>query len=114
MGLLAMNENEKRKYKKDETPSAVRKKAKQLENSRDDWKEKHQEKQASIKALKARMDETKASRENWKLRSLQYENDATFHKKKVERLEEELIKERIEKAYLLNEIEELKKKSNNF
>jgi hypothetical protein len=52
MGLLAMNENEKRKYKKDETPSAVRKKAKQLENSRDDWKEKHQEKQASIKALK--------------------------------------------------------------
>jgi hypothetical protein len=109
-----MSQDEKRKYKKDETPSIIRKKAKKLEDSRDDWKEKNQEKQASIKALKARMDETKVSRENWKLKSLQHENDAIFHKKKVECLEEDLLKERLEKEYLLRVIDELKKNSNGF
>jgi hypothetical protein len=109
-----MNQEEKRKYKKDETPSVIRKKAKKLENSRDEWKEKHQEKQASIKALKARMDETKASRENWRLKSLQYENDAIFYKKRVEILEEQLLKERLEKEYLMREAAELKKNAISF
>jgi len=105
-----MNQEEKRKYIKDEAPSEIRKKAKKIEKSRDEWKEKHQEKQASIKALKARMSETKASREDWKLKSLQYENDATLHRKKVECLEELLLKERLEKEHLLREVAELKKK----
>lgn len=106
-----MNQEAKRKYKKDEPPSAIRKKAKKLENSRDDWKEKHKEKQDSIKALKARMDETKTSRESWKLKSLQHENDAIFYKEKIEILEGQLLKECLEKEYLLREVAELKKNS---
>jgi hypothetical protein len=105
-----MNQEEKRKYKKDETPSVIRKKAKKFENSRDEWKEKHQEKQTSIKALKARLDETKSSREDWKLKSLQHENDAIFNKEKVKLLEEQLLKERLEQEHLRREITELKKK----
>ena len=80
-----------------------------METSRDAWKEKNQEKQNSIKALKARMTETKASRDNWKLESLKNENDMEFYKQKIHVLEQELIKERIEKECLLREIEEVKK-----
>ena len=99
-----------KKYVKNEPASIPRKKAKKMEASRDAWKEKNQEKQNSIKALKARMSETKTSRDNWKLESLKNENDAEFYKQKVHILEQELIKERIEKECLLREIEEVKKK----
>lgn len=106
-----MNTEKKKKYVKNEPPSIPRKKAKKLEASRDAWKEKNQERQNSIKALKARMSETVISRENWKLESLKNANDAEFYKNKVQDLEQELIKERIEKEHLLREIEEVKKKN---
>ena len=105
-----MNITKKMKYIKNEPASVPRKKAKKMEESRDSWKEKNQEKQNSIKALKARMDETKISRENWKLESLKNAQDAEFYKEKAQALEQELIKERIEKECLLREIEEVKKK----
>ena len=97
-------------YVKNEPASIPRKKAKKMGTSRDAWKEKNQEKQNSIKALKARMTETKTSRDNWKLESLKSENDAEFYRQKVHVLEQELIKERIEKEFLLREIEQVKKK----
>lgn len=104
-----MTTEKKKKYVKNEPSSIPRKKAKKMESSRDAWKEKNQEKQNSIKALKARMSETKTSRENWKLECLKNENDAEFYKQRVHILEQELIKERIEKECLLREIEEVKK-----
>jgi len=105
-----MTLEKKKKYVKNEPASVPRKKAKKMEKSRDSWKEKNQEKQNSLKAIKARMSETKTSRENWKLESLKNENDAEFYKQRVHVLEQELIKERIEKECLLREIEEVKKK----
>ena len=105
-----MTAEKKNKYIKNEPASIPRKKAKNMEASRDAWKEKNQEKQNSIKALKARMSETKTSRENWKLECLKNENDAEFYKQRAHVLEQELIKERIEKERLLIEIEEVKKK----
>src|SRR5271165_2072599 len=104
-----MTPEKKKNYVKNEPPSIPRKKAKKTEASRDAWKGKNQEKQNSIKALKARMTETKTSRDNWKLESLQNENDVDFYQQKVHVLEQELIKERIEKECLLREIEEEKK-----
>ena len=55
------------------------------------------------------MSETKTSRDNWKSESLKNENDAEFYKQRVHILEQELIKERIEKECLLREIEGVKK-----
>lgn len=101
---------EKKKYIKHESTSAVRKNAKKMKKSRDDWKEKNQEKLDSIRALKARMSETKVSRENWKLESLKHASEAEAYKEKAQILEQELIKERIEKECLLREIEDMKKK----
>ena len=43
-----MTAEKKRKYIKDEPISMVRKKAKDLESSRDEWKEKNRAKQDSI------------------------------------------------------------------
>src|SRR5229473_6665692 len=103
-----MTVEKKKNYVKNEPASIPRKKAKKMEESRDAWKEKNQERQDSIKALKARMSETKVSRDNWKLESLKNANDAEFYKNKVQDLEQELIKERIEKENLLREIEEVK------
>jgi hypothetical protein len=105
-----MTRKEKKKYIKNVCTSVVREKAKKMEKSRDEWKEKNQEKRDSIKALKARMNETKTSRENWKLESFKQANEAEIYKEKVQKLEQELIKERIEKEYLLREIDGLKKK----
>jgi hypothetical protein len=105
-----MTTEKKKNYVKNEPASIPRKKAKKFEASRDAWKEKNQEKQNSIKALNARMSETKTSRDNWKLESLKHENDAEFYKQRVHILEQELIKERIEKVSLLRELEEEKKK----
>ena len=108
--VQTMNSNEQKKYVKNEPASVPRKKAKKMEESRDVWKEKNQEKQNSIKALKARMSETKASRDNWKFESLKNETDAATYKEQALHLQEELIKERVEKEYLFRVIEELKKK----
>ena len=108
--VRTMTPDEKKKYIKHEHTSVVRKKAKKMENSRDSWKEKNQEKQDSIKALKARMIEKEESRDSWKLKNLKNAHEAEVYKEKAQVLEQELIKERIEKECLLREIEELKKK----
>jgi hypothetical protein len=105
-----MDAKEKKKYVKNESASISRKKAKKMEESRNSWKDKNQERQNSIKALKLRMSETKTSRENWKLESFRNACDAKMYKAKVQALEQELIIERIEKECLLREIEEVKKK----
>lgn len=107
--VRTMTLKEKKKYIKNEHTSIVREKAKKMEKSRDAWKEKNQKKRDSIKALKARMNETKISRENWKLEGLKRANETEIYKEKVQSLEQELLKERIEKEYLLREIEGLKK-----
>ena len=105
-----MTSERAKKYVKNEQVSNVRKKAKIMENSRNAWKEKNQEKQDSIKALKARMIEKEASRDSWKLKNLKNSHEAEVYKEKAQALEQELIKERFEKECLLREIEELKKK----
>lgn len=104
-----MTLEKKDKYVKNEPASIPRKKAKKMEESRDLWKKKNQDKLNSLKALKVRMSETKTSRDNWKLECLKNENDAEFYKQRVHILEQELFKERIEKECLLREIEEVKK-----
>ena len=108
--VQTMNPEEKKKYVKNEPASVPRKKAKLMEESRDAWKEKNQEKLNSIKALKARLNETKESRKDWKLEYLKQTNETDIYKEKAQTLENELIKERFEKEYLLTEIETLKKK----
>lgn len=105
-----MNSDVKKKYVKNEPASVSRKKAKLMEESRDSWKEKNQEKHNSIKALKARLEETKKSRSDWKLEYLKQTNETDIYKEKVQSLENELIKERFEKEFLLKEIDSLKKK----
>jgi hypothetical protein len=105
-----MTAEKKRKYIKDEPISMVRKKAKDLESSRDEWKEKNRAKQNSIKALKMRMRETQESREDWKLKNLKNANDLEVCREKIQNLEQELIIERFEKIALLSKIDGYKKK----
>lgn len=100
-----------KKYQKDEPASVIRKKSKKLEESRNDWKEKNQEKHKSIKAIKARLEETKNSRECWKVDCLKNANDLKDSEDKIQELEQALLKERLEKLHLYEEIEALKKKT---
>lgn len=105
-----MNQKEKKTYIKNEPVSHVRKNAKKMEKSRDDWKEKNLEKANSIKALKTRVLEAKTSRDSWKLESLQYSKEVKILEEKVQTLEKELIVERIEKEGLQRMVADLKKK----
>lgn len=100
-----------KKYIKDENPSTLRKKTKKLENSRDKLKEKNREKQDSIKALKTRLKETKGSREQWKIDCLRLSTEVDICKEKINTLEQELIKERLEKDQLMQDLENKKKRS---
>lgn len=104
------SEEPKKKYKKNETASTLRKKSKKLEESRDDWKDKNRERQQSLKALKKQFKETKAVQDCLRLDCLKNANDLNEYKEKVKDLEEELIKERFEKLQLYEKIEEFKKK----
>ncbi len=61
-----MSQEGKRKYKKDETTSEVRKKSKVMEKSETTWKTKNRESQQNLRSLKKRMNETKGSREMWR------------------------------------------------
>jgi len=106
-----MNPKEKKTYIKNEPVSRVRKNAKKIEKSRDDWKEKNQDKANSIKALKTRVLETKTSRDNWKLESLKNSEEIVILREKVQTLERELIEERLEKDSLHRMIADLKKNS---
>lgn len=102
-----MSEEGKRKYKKDETASEVRKKSKVMEKSRDDWKTKNREGQHNLKSLKKRMDETKGSREMWRAKFLELEEESRVNKEKIADLETELFKERFEKLALEQRIEKI-------
>ena len=102
-----MPQEGKRKYKKDETTSEVRKKAKVMEKSRDDWKVKNREGQQALKSLKKRMDETKGSRETWRAKFLEVEEESRVSKEKIADLETELFKERFEKLALQQRIEKI-------
>jgi septal ring factor EnvC (AmiA/AmiB activator) len=100
----------KKIYKKDESPSTLRKKSKKLEESRDDWKNKNRERQESLKALKKKFEEIKVVRDCLRLDCLKNANDLKDAEEKIEDLEGQLIKERFEKLHLYEQIEELKKK----
>ena len=105
--VIVMPQEGKRKYKKDETTSEVRKKAKVMEKSRDDWKVKNREGQQALKSLKKRMDETKGSRETWRAKFLEVEEESRVSKEKIADLETELFKERFEKLALQQRIEKI-------
>lgn len=105
-----MISKEKKAYVKDESVSFVRKNAKKIEKSRDDWKEKNHEKANSIKALKTRVLEAKTSRDNWKIDYLKNSEEIRVLQEKIHGLEEELFTERLEKDSLQCTIVELKKK----
>jgi len=107
------SEEPKKKYKKDETASSLRKKSKKLEESRNDWKDKNRERQESLKALKKQFKETKAVQDCLRIDCLKNANDLKVCEEKIKDLEQELIKERFEKLHLYEKIEELKKKSRN-
>jgi hypothetical protein len=99
-----MKEEAKRKYRKDETTSEVRKKAKVLEKSRDDWKDKNREVQESLKTLKRRMKEKDEPRESWRLKYVKAIEEARVSQERITELEAELIKERLEKFALEEKI----------
>lgn len=101
---------ERGKYKKDEIPSNIRKKAKKMENSRDNWKEKNQKSQYSLKILKARFQEIVVSRESWKEGNRAYAEEIKNYQEKIKCLEEKLLQEKIEKECLQFEIDTFKKK----
>jgi hypothetical protein len=101
---------EKKIYIKDEPVSIVRKNAKKIEKSRNDWKEKNQEKANSIKALKTRVLEAKASRDNWKVDYLKRSEEIKVLQEKIQELEKDLFVERLQKDSLQCVIVELKKK----
>lgn len=108
-----MEKENKRKYKKDETASEVRKKAKTFEKSRDDWKDKNREVQQSLKTLKKRMKEKDESRESWQLKYVTASEKARVNEERITELEAELIKERLEKLALEEKVamaEEILKK----
>jgi hypothetical protein len=107
---MNLEEPKKKKYKKDETPSSLRKKNKKLENSRDDWKDKNRERQESLKALKKQFNETKAVQDCLRLDCLKKANDLKECEEKIKDLEQEIVNERFEKLHLYEEIEALKKK----
>ncbi len=102
-----MSQEGKRKYKKDETTSEVRKKSKVMEKSRDDWKTKNRESQQNLRSLKKRMNETKGSREMWRAKFLEFEEESRVNKEKIADLETELFKERLEKLVLEQRIEKI-------
>lgn len=104
-----MSSNEKKTYIKDEPASLVRKNAKKIEKSRDDWKEKNLEKANSIKALKMRVLEAKDSRDNWKSNCLKNLEEKEVLLEKIQLLEKELFLERLDKDSLQRTIQELKK-----
>jgi hypothetical protein len=99
-----MEKEGKRKYKKDETTSKVRKKAKVLEKSRNDWKDKNREVQQSLKTLKKRMKEKDESRESWQLKYVKATEEARMNRERITELEAELAKERLEKFALEEKI----------
>lgn len=105
-----MNPPKKKTYIKNESASAVRKNAKIIEKSRDDWKGKNQEKADSIRALKTRILETKDSRENWKANCLNNSKEINLLIEKNQLLEKELFLERLKRDSLETAIQELKKK----
>lgn len=108
-----IQEKPKRKYKKDETPSVLRKKIKKVESSRDVWKDKNREHQKSLKALKQQFEGIKVNRDCVRLDCLRNANDLHIYKEKVKDLEQELMKERFEKVHLYQQIDEFKKKLKN-
>lgn len=105
-----MNSNEKKLYIKNEPASLVRKNAKKVEKSRDEWKEKNQEKANSIRALKTRVLETKNSRDTWKSNCLKNTGEIELLIEKNQLLEKELFLERLHRDSLETIIQELKKK----
>lgn len=105
-----MSSNEKKTYIKNEPACLVRKNAKKIEKSRDDWKEKNLEKANSIKALKTRVLEARDSRDDWKANCLKNSEEKKILQEKIELLEKELFLERLEKDSLQSTIRDLKKK----
>ncbi len=97
-----------RVYIKDELPSDLRKNAKLIEKSRNDWKEKHKEKMLEIKALKTRVEEARDSRDNHKEEKTKIIEEFKNTCRENELLKKEIIKLTLEKEELLRK-DELKK-----
>jgi hypothetical protein len=106
-----MNLNEKTKYKKDETPSQLRKKLKKSEAGKTQWKDKNREKLEETKILKMRMKEARESRDHWRKENLEKISSNEILQEKLLRAEEELIHAKITNMNLEKQIEKLKKKS---
>ena len=106
-----MNPNAKKKYKKDETPSQIRKKLKKSEASKNRWKDKNREKSEESKIVKMRMKEARESRDYWREENLKRISENEILKEKLQRAEEELVLARITNMNLEEELREFKKKS---
>jgi hypothetical protein len=104
-----MNPDEKKKYKKDETPSQLRKKLKKSETSKIQWKDKNREKLEETKILKMRMKEARESRDRLRKENLEKISENEILKEKLQHAEEELILAEVINMNLGKQIKELKK-----
>jgi hypothetical protein len=106
-----MEPKPKKKYKKDETPSVLRKQNKKLAQSKEDWKDKNRERQASLKQLKKQFEDIKKAKACIKLECMKNANDLHDSNLKIQELERELLVEKLAKLHLYETIEQLKKKA---
>lgn len=103
-----MSSSPRSRYVKDELPSDLRKNAKVIEKSRNDWKEKHRERMLEIKALKTRVEEARASRDYYKEEKTKIIEELKNTYRENDLLKKEVIRLTFEKEELLKK-EDLKK-----
>jgi hypothetical protein len=96
--------------KKNDTIPSLLKKNKDIEKSRDNWKEKNHERYDEIKALKARKNEVESSRDKWKVECKKKNKEVSLKESLIKALEEQLVIANISAEQRKIELDDFKKK----
>ena len=111
--LFASSEIIKMKKTVKDSSSELRKRIKQLEASRDRWKEDHKKDQIVKKRLREKAQDEISRRDRWKTDFQKAQACENILKDRIECLEDLSAKGEREKAELQKELEEVKKRLNN-
>ena len=96
-----------------DSPSELKKRIKQLEDSRDRWKEDHKKDQIVKKRLKEKIKDQISRRDRWKANFQETQAHENMLNGRIENLKDLATKREKEKAELQKELEEVKKKLDN-
>lgn len=96
-----------------DSPSELKKRIKQLKNSRDRWKEDHKKDQIVKKRLKEKIKDQISRRDRWKANFQEAQAHENMLNDRIKNLKDLAAKREKEKGELQKELEEVKKKLNN-